>query len=295
MTRHFTRIIAGLGLCAIAGTAGGTIFQIDEFTVTENGETYWLDTFSDGVAPFDRSAQNPASVDQNPYNRAYLLPSGLSQLPGPEAGDMLAMDTAEGRLNIGTVNPVLNRTQRARVNASTNPNNSSALIATEAINVTGIFELIEPERNRELYSVRLTDWTSSSQNEGLELAVQKNATGDWRVAFRQADVGVQWDVIEFWDLPGIAGGYEQIALSLFNDPAVAGGAEFIAQFSLFDSDAVLADQTFTSSTPGLMFQVSDWLRPEFTARRRVPEPPIVALLALGLAVIGHQRRKPREA
>jgi len=30
-----------MALCAAAGTASATVFYIDEFTVTENGQTYW--------------------------------------------------------------------------------------------------------------------------------------------------------------------------------------------------------------------------------------------------------------
>lgn len=72
-------VLAGLGPCVAAGTAGATVFQIDGFSVTENGQTYWLDDFSDGAAPLARGVQDPASVDQNLYSRAYLT----SPLPGP--------------------------------------------------------------------------------------------------------------------------------------------------------------------------------------------------------------------
>lgn len=70
-----------MGLCTLAGTASATFFYIDEFTVTENGQTYWQDTFSDEVPPAN---QTTAVVDVNLYDRAYLTqPQPL--LPGPEA------------------------------------------------------------------------------------------------------------------------------------------------------------------------------------------------------------------
>lgn len=125
-------VLAGLGPCVVAGTAGATVFQIDGFSVTENGQTYWLDDFSDGAAPLACGVQDPASVDQHLYNRAYLT-SPLPGLLGPQAGGKLALDTARGNLNIGAVTPVLNLIQRPRANLFTNSALAGALTASDAI------------------------------------------------------------------------------------------------------------------------------------------------------------------
>ena len=54
-----------LGLGTTAGPASAAVFSIDEFTVTENGQTYWRDTVSDGAPPVNQTLQNPTVVDVN--------------------------------------------------------------------------------------------------------------------------------------------------------------------------------------------------------------------------------------
>lgn len=282
--------MTGICLFLAAETSGASIFFIDEFTVTENDTIYWKDTFSDGSAPADRSVEDPAPVDVNPYGRAYLT-RPLPGLPGPESRGKLELDTSKGHLNLGTVNPVMNRIQRARVSSSTNPAVKAALTATDRIKVDALFDLAQPEPYS-LYGIRLTDWVSGSANEAIELAVRNTPDTGWVISLRQAEIGVQWHDLESWDLAAIPDilDFEQITLSLFNDPAT-GGSAFTAQFTLFDRDGGLPDQTFTSTATGLMFQQSGWLRPEFTARERyVPEPAVLMLIGIGLAAIGLARR-----
>jgi len=291
MTKHkLAALLAGTTLCLATQVSNASVFFIDELTVTENDATYWQDTFSDGVAP----ANNTASVDVNLYDRVYLT-RPLPGLPGPETGGKLTLDTSQGHANIGTVNPVPNKVQRARVNASTNSANASALTASDRIKVTGLFDLVQPDP-LSLYSIRLTDWVTGSTNEAIELAVRTTATGDWLVELRQAQIGVQWIALESWDLAAIPDimDFEQVSLSLFNSQAAGapGGSAFTAEFTLFDLDGSLADQTYTSTATGSMFQVSDWLRPEFTVRERLlPAPSALLLIGIGLAGLGLTKRR----
>lgn len=88
MKKELFGFFTAMGLCAAAGPASATVFYIDEFTVTENGVTYWNDTFTNGIAPKDQDIESPAAVDVNKYDRAYLT-RPYDYLPGPETGGKL--------------------------------------------------------------------------------------------------------------------------------------------------------------------------------------------------------------
>ena len=84
----------GMALLATAMSAQATVFKMESFEILENGSTYWLDEFSDGMPPADFTVQSPAVVDVNLYNRSYLVQGG-GQMPGPEDGK-LTLDTDQG-------------------------------------------------------------------------------------------------------------------------------------------------------------------------------------------------------
>lgn len=290
------RSLSALFLIFLAGTARATVFHIDEFTVTKDEAgvptVLFQDTFSDGSPPQTFVLEDPAPVDVNPTGRAYLT-GPFPALPGPETGGLLALDTADGVFNFSPVNQVANLVQGAQVLTS-QVDDDAALWRDDQFRVEGVFDLTIPQLDRERFGVRLTDFQPGSRNEDLEMVFGRRGDGEVRVFFRQADIpNNRFDVLQQWNPTQGANflDYETIVLALFND--TLNTEMFSASFTLVDQDGVLPDITRVSTSQGSLFQVSDWVRPEFFVDLTfsVPAPPSLALVALGLA--GMARRGAR--
>ena len=246
-----------------------TIFQMESFEVLENGNTYWLDEFDDGDPPRHVTLQNPAEGVTNPNGLAYLIADG-GQIPGPEtAEEKLVLDTSQGGFSDSTVIPGITvKRQRARVASPTDPTVEAALTIEDAIRVTGVFDLIEPEFG-ETFRVRLNDWNSVAQNEILEAGVFRRPTdGEVVAAFRRGTGSGGFTVLEaaqlsLLSLPIDLADYEPIALFLANDPQV-GGATFGAGFELIDSDNAANNRLFNTLATSTLFNFRPWVRAELS-------------------------------
>jgi hypothetical protein len=94
MDKRLTKAVLIGMLLAAPQLVDASVFFIDSFTVTKNGNTFFEDSFSDGSPPKHRSLENPAPVDINPTNRAYG--THPEELAGPEIGGLLQIDTFAG-------------------------------------------------------------------------------------------------------------------------------------------------------------------------------------------------------
>lgn len=294
----------GVGVLCAAMSAQATVFQMESFEVLENGNTYWLDEFDDGSPPAHITLQNPAVVDVNLYDRAYLIVGG-GQLPGPEAGGKLLIDTDQGVVRDSVVNPgVKVKAQRARVSSPTDASIPAALTINDAIQVTGIFDLDAPDFG-ESYRVRLTDWDAIEQNESLEAGVfRRNSDGEVVALLRRGEGGagftvLQAAVLSLLPLPIDLIDYEQIALFVTNDPNAPdidpqlglGGAVFGGGFALIDSDNAANNRRFVSSVTSTLFNDRPWVRPAFAAFKVVPVPATLVLMLAGVVGMGLWRRR----
>lgn len=270
MDKRLTKAVLIGMLLAATQLVDASVFFIDSFTVTKNGNTFFEDSFSDGSPPKHRSLENPAPVDINPTNRAYG--THPEELAGPEIGGLLQIDTFAGvPLDADPVSRGAEEIVLCIV-LSAVENSNAALWKDDLIRVTGRFALSPPQLLGERFGIALTDWYTDSQsqffgNEAVELIVRLEPVGV-RIKLRQANFEAhRYDAIQTWDpslVPDIES-YERIELTLFNTANDPGG--FFAQVRLIDADAVLEPVTVQSNAAGRMFQFSDWLRPRFYALR----------------------------
>lgn len=278
-----------------ASTAQATVFFIDDFEITRGGQTLFLDSFGDDIAP-STGYIPPDIANQDSYN------TRPDPMPGPEANGKLALDPADGEARNSNVTGIPILIQRARVRT---PKDASGLANSVDFSVTGVFDLIEPTLpGREFYGVRLTDFDSNNNNpnDNAQLRVHVDPNGDWRVWFVEADfdngVFVELGAVVLDDqllidnsIPGSLSDYDQIALTLTHTvPTGAVSNSVTASFSLFDVDTFGPTGSINVGGTATLFTGEIWTRASFLTAQRVPLPPTLVLLGLGIAGLVWRRR-----
>lgn len=288
------RLVAMTCLAGIffTASANATTFFIDELQITKNNNPNWfVDGFDDGVVP-------PSSESVFPDGASAFYSTFPNPLPGPEQNSRVQMNTDEGKLTPSSVSGTSILLQRARVltNTSNDPNNNAGLKENHTFEVRGLFDLIEPTLEREVYGIRLTDFGSADPNDNTQLQVQKSPTGEWRVRFIEADVGLGvFDELDSFLLPTVAqlGQYEQIALMLTKGDVA--NRSITASFELIDTDLSLPSLLVGMGGSAELFDGERWTRAGFLAVQVVPVPATLLLMGLGLAGLGYQRTRQKAA
>lgn len=292
-----SRVLGVMSAFSIVGSgASASTFYIDEFNITKNGNAWFQDVFEDGSPP-PTLVNEITSASRATTTFYETLPGNL---PGPETGGKLAIDTANGYSTTSAVtgDPIL--IQRARLATNTSSAvefRDNGLKSHHTFSVTGVFDLAFPELQREQYGIRLVDFKSGRDaNDNVQLIVNRDLSNNWNLIFREADFeNDNFIVAGQFDLSAFAtDGFEQIALTLTK--AVETSFEITASFELRDLDDETNNQMFSlggDSNPTI-FDGESWTRAEFFAVRPVPVPAALPLFgaALGLlSLVGWQRRQ----
>jgi hypothetical protein len=283
------RAVPMLAICialgAVSSSARAAVFQLDSFAVTKNGNVVFLDTFSDGVPP--PSAPNFSDGTPASYN--------VFGSPGPEAGGLLTLNTANGGL---TANAVGSPRRTIRAALDTNTRNEAEFLGRglkvdDTLKLGGLFNLGVPAGPRlNGYGIRFTD--RPMQNNGLvgqvaELDVLFDpVTGQAKLrwAFQDFDNSSIITVGEIGLAPPLDA--DQILLEITRPDL--GNNLFFASYRFLDNGVDIGSGSFATGIS--LFDGENFVRAEFIAFQSVPEPGVVWLLVPALLVgAGLARRR----
>lgn len=242
----------------VGGTPSGSadyLFTMDRLTVTRNGQPYFEDEFSDGLAP-------PSGVGPFSYVGATL--GALT-----ESGGRLVFDGANAMpfIGVGTPDPIVGGSAVLRTNID--PASAGGLKSSADFTVAGVFDLVEPDSPRETYGIRLTDrlvggpGTPPDQlgDNAIEVRVIERTNGTAVVAFRHldfvSDTATLLQAIALAPPPGA----DQIRLHLAHSVANMGQVQ--ASFEYLSGGVVVGTEAFSAT--GQIFQGENWTRAEVIA------------------------------
>ena len=259
----------------VCAQAAPVVVDIDQFSLVKNGNTFFVDSFADGVPP--PSAPNFPNGTPASYFVGGTIPAGS------EANGVLRLNSSNGAV-IVNANGFTNRSLASVLLTNTNPTNLvNGLKVDDTFSMTGVFSLVP--NTGPLYSgygiafndggggnVRRNEWDLQLQySENLGQNVIRFSWQDF-----DANIINNLAVIPASAPPGA----DQVSFTLAR-PSLD-SSDLVASFAYLDNGAVVGGQTFQQV--GSVFQDRDWLRGLFFAasrERTVPEPASLLLVLLG--------------
>ncbi len=272
-------IAATLSTFSMASPGHASPFFIEEFSITRDGSLLFLDPFEDNAPP-------PSAPDlEVGFPISYTVAGILS-----ESGGVVRLDEA-GALQ--TSPPVSNAfggasvvlVELAQLNTNIDPLSPLGLKQGVTFSVTGLFDLGLPERNFEIYGIRLFDGGSTQPlNDFLRLVVRREADSQVRVVFDRVDFSTgaytQFDKVDLDPL------HDQIALTLTRGDTANDAVT--ASFAYVDGGTKGPVTTFGATAD--IFRGENFTTGGFLFVTPIPEPGTVTLFGSGLAALAARRR-----
>ncbi len=282
-------LLSAIGILSFA--ASGTsaladIVNIDKFSISKNGGSYFADTFSDGLPPPIGEPQGTRFCANSPPD-CYGVAGTFT-----ESGGRAIMNSSMGAVlpSLVTTGPQTYFVHNATALTDTQDVSISSfgLKTNSTFQVSGLFDLSVPSVPAARYGVLLTDNGPTGAGM-LIMSVERNLLAGAplaRLAYVDASTGIftrlAWAPLEQ--------SHDQILLTLSRNSTE--NSLITGSFAYYDKG--IAGDTITFATTGQIFTHGEtWTQAGFQSLVPVPEPETYATLLSGLTVLAFigRRRK----
>jgi len=280
VTQSARRWSAALSICAslFAADASATVVtNLDSFLVLRGSSTFFLDTFSDGLAP----PSSPSAI-------SYTV--GGNYGANSESGGKLQLNSSLGQ-SFQNAPGQFRLSQSAVLNTNTDSQNTTfGLKQGMDFGIYGLFDFGAFSAAGDNFGILVTDRVGSSVSEQLQVQISRSTLGDLYLSLLRQDFVTQTTSVINQQLLDISLG-DQIVLAFEH---TAGNTDLTGGYAYVSNGNVGARQTLGT---GSMFDGESYLRTGYFAAQAVqavPEPATLTLAIAGLVgLLGFRRPKVR--
>jgi PEP-CTERM motif len=245
--------------------------NIDQFTITRNGSTFFSDSFTDG--------SEPPSAPTGSYNVFGSFGSNA------ESGGKLLLDTATGALSANAIETPRRTVAALFLSNSDSSNLTAGLKIDDTLSVTGIFDLVIPTGPLfSAYGVRFSDASGGATHQFLQMSVRFDpVTSQPQILYVLQDFDAN-TITNFGTVPfAPPSGTDQTLLSITRPDETKN--EFFGSWAFLDDGTTIGSGSFL--TPGSAFLGENFVRGQFFASQgvQVPEPDSLWLIGFGLILL----------
>jgi hypothetical protein len=268
-------VVVGLLAVFSSTTSHAIQVNIDQFTITRNGSTFFSDSFTDG--------SEPPSAPTGSYNVFGSFGSNA------ESGGKLLLDTATGALSANAIETPRRSVAAIFLSNADSSNLTAGLKIDDTLAVTGIFDFAIPTGPLfSAYGVRFTDAFAGATHQFLQMFVRFDpVTGQPEIRYVLQDFDANTITGLGTTLLNAPSGTDQILLSITRPDSTKN--EFFGSWVFLDDGATIGSGSFLTS--GSAFLGENFVRGQFFASQgvQVSEPAALWLIGFGLILLSEFR------
>lgn len=278
-------------LASVSAHAGPFTSVIDEFWIKKGAEEVFRDSFADGKLP-------PSGPDDGKPNPNTYIVTGGGGFTSESAGKLTMTPALGARIGISGVYAEYGTAALRQL--ATNPGNPNFLGQESAFEIHGLFDMsVLPQISGQSFGINASDRAVGLGNPGNETYALFVGFGNEGINEGKVVVALRLNNYETNVSTVLAGisieqwlaDANQIEL-LFSKEA--GAKELSASYKLYDDGgATIFSGTIGQNRTLSIFDGEDFIRGNFNSSDvvAIPEPPMLALLGVGLVGIACSRRR----
>jgi hypothetical protein len=277
-------VLVAAGVSVFASESLAFTVLLDEFRIIRDGGPVFVDTFADGSPP----PTAPPTLSGGPA--AYGVFGTF--VSGSETGGKLALNTADGAIRPNPIGTLFSNLA-AMLLTNTDPTDpTTGLKSNHTFSVSGLFDIALPPNPLDNYFIFLSDQGPEHPlDDRVLLEVIRRFDGLIAAQLLQQDFGggTQTLISQIIAPTVLPPGTDQIMLTLSRTNLA--NNLVTAQVQLFGG-GVPTSALVTLPGFGTIFDGEGFVRPGFQASSRVSEAGTLALLIMGLSLLGWISRRP---